>query len=237
MRSDTGTAPDPDRQTAQRPGRRPVRIALVDDYEVVLVGIAHMLAPYGQRVEVVEIDADEPLTADVDVALYDTFAQGEADGPELGVLVANPLANRVAVYTWAVNALLVETALRRGASGYLSKALPAAGLVDALERIAAGQTVVSEEAGRTAANGLDWPGRSEGLTERVSEVLALITQGHSNSEIARLMYLSINSIKSHIRSAYRKIGVTTRTQAVLWGVDHGFKIDLHRIDSWHRPTG
>ena len=46
------------------------------------------------------------------------------------------------------------------------------------------------------------------------------------------MFLSINTIKSYIRSAYRKIGVTNRTQAVLWGVDHGFLPDFHRIDHW-----
>ena len=45
-------------------------------------------------------------------------------------------------------------------------------------------------------------------------------------------YLSVNSIKSYIRSIYRKIGVKTRTQAVLWGVEHGFKPDHHRIDFW-----
>jgi DNA-binding NarL/FixJ family response regulator len=136
------------------------------------------------------------------------------------------------VYTWALDPRLVETAVARGAAGYLSKALPGARLADALERIAAGEVVISAAGSRTAAAGLDWPGRSEGLSERESEVLALITQGHSNADIARLMYLSINSIKSHIRSAYRKIGVATRTQAVLWGVDHGFKVDLRRIDLW-----
>ena len=82
--------------------------------------------------------------------------------------------------------------------------------------------------------GLDWPGREEGLTEREAEIIALITQGKSNDEIAAVSYLSKNSIKSYIRSAYRKIGVTSRTQAVLWGVDHGFKIDAHNIDAWRR---
>ena len=80
--------------------------------------------------------------------------------------------------------------------------------------------------------GLDWPGREEGLTERESEIMALITQGKSNAEIAAMTYLSINSIKTHIRNAYRKTGVASRSQAVLWGVDHGFKMDRHHIDAW-----
>lgn len=79
--------------------------------------------------------------------------------------------------------------------------------------------------------GLDWPGRAEGLSQREGEVLALITQGKTNAEIAGLVYLSANSIKSYIRSAYRKIGVNTRVEAVLWGVDHDFRPGHHRAES------
>jgi len=81
-------------------------------------------------------------------------------------------------------------------------------------------------------NGSDWPGRGEGLTDRESEVLALITQGMSNAEVADLTYLSPNTIKTYIRSIYRKIGASSRTQAVLWGVEHGFRPDKRRIDHW-----
>ena len=118
-------------------------------------------------------------------------------------------------------------------SGYLSKALPARDLVDALCSVHEGQTVVSPTpAGSRPVNGLDWPGRNEGLTDRESEVLALITQGLSNADVARLTYLSPNTVKSYIRSSYRKIGVDSRTQAVLWGIRHGFAPDRHRIDHW-----
>jgi DNA-binding CsgD family transcriptional regulator len=67
----------------------------------------------------------------------------------------------------------------------------------------------------------DWPGRSDGLTAREAEVVALITQGLSNTEIATRCYLSINSVKSYIRGAYSKIEVTSRSQAVLWAIQHG----------------
>ena len=60
----------------------------------------------------------------------------------------------------------------------------------------------------------------------------LITQGMSTADVARLAYLSLNTVKSYIRSAYRKIGATSRTQAVLYGVSHGFAPDHHRIDQW-----
>ena len=97
----------------------------------------------------------------------------------------------------------------------------------------AGEIVVSDTPGRERpVTGLDWPGRGEGLTERESEVLALITQGRNNAEVAGMTYLSPNTVKSYIRNIYRKIGVSSRTQAVLWGVRHGFTPDHHRIHSW-----
>ena len=82
------------------------------------------------------------------------------------------------------------------------------------------------------ATGLNWPGRTEGLTDREAEILALITQGKSNAEVAALTYLSPNTVKSYIRTVYRKIDAGSRTQAVLWGIEHGFAPDHHRIDHW-----
>ena len=118
-------------------------------------------------------------------------------------------------------------------SGYLSKALPARELVAALCAVHAGQVVVSPSPARSRpTNGLDWPGRSEGLTDRESEVLALITQGLSNADVARLTYLSPNTVRSYIRSIYRKIGVDSRTQAVLWGIRRGCAPDRHPFHHW-----
>jgi len=212
---------------------QPVTVALVDDYDIVLKGLAHMFDHYRDRVLVVEIDANANLSDLADIVLYDSFAQPESDRSELTKLVQNPRAGHVVVYTWNFQPALIEDALGRGVRGYLSKTLPARDLVAALEAVQAGEIVVSEPPKRAAsAPGLDWPGRREGITDRESEILALITQGKSNADVAELTYLSPNTVKSYIRSVYGKIGVASRTQAVLWGVDHGFTPDHHRIDSW-----
>ena len=77
----------------------------------------------------------------------------------------------------------------------------------------------------------DWPGRDHGLTAREAEVVALITQGLRNEQIADRMFLSANTVKSYIRSAYRKMRVDNRTRAVLWGVDHGFRPNTIRANT------
>src|SRR6478736_1936561 len=213
--------------------RRPVTVALVDDYEVVLKGLAHLFDDYRDRVAVVEIDANVSVADTVDVVLYDSFAQPESDHDQIAELIANPRARHVVVYTWNLQPELIDAARRLGVHGYLSKTLPAAELVAAIEAVSSGQTVISVQRGRAAsAAGLDWPGRREGITDRESEILALITQGMSNADVARLTYLSPNTVKSYIRSVYRKIGATSRVEAVLYGVRHGFTPDTNRIQYW-----
>ena len=214
----------------------PITIAIVDDYDVVVSGVASMLDPYRDRVLVAELDADTPLHDQVDVALYDSFAQPETDQEEIQVLIDNPRARRVVVYSWNFHPELVSKARELGVHGYLSKALSARELVEAIEAVHAGELVFSEPPrGRGTRRGPspgDWPGRREGLTDRESEILALITQGKSNAEVAALTYLAPNTVKSYIQNLYRKIQVESRTQAVVWGVRHGFLPDHHRIDHW-----
>jgi DNA-binding NarL/FixJ family response regulator len=201
-----------------------IRVAVVNDYEMVVAGVAAMLAPYRDRVSIVELDSNLPVISDVDVILYDTFAAVQGDGVDLDDLVRGSDA-RVLIFSWNIEEGLVRAAVERGASGYLSKGLGADQVVAAIEAVHRGETVTppaSASAADRAASG-EWPGRQLGLSARESEVLALITQGLSNQEIADRTYLSINSVKTYIRTAYRKIDVTRRSQAVAWGMRHGFE--------------
>ena len=198
-----------------------IRVALVNDAEIVVRGLDAMLRSYRDRIEVIQLAAGRPISAPVDVALYDTFGVTQGNGDATRRLVTNPRVGHVAVYTWNFQPWLERQTLAQGVHGYLSKSLPATQLAKAIIAINAGQVVVSPSPGRAALVGGDWPGREEGLTAREAEVLSLITQGLSNQEVAERAVLSINSIKSYIRSAYRKIDVDSRSKAVLWGVAHG----------------
>ena len=208
----------------------PISLAIVDDYEVVVRGLAQMLSDASEEFDVVELATGLTVAQDVDIAMYDTFAQTQADGPGVAALVANPKVRRVVVYSWNLQQRLIDAALEQGASGYLSKALTGHELSDALVRIHAGEVVTpaTSDEDLDVAGG-DWPGREQGLTPREAEIIALITQGLSNNEIADKTSLSINSVKSYIRSSYRKMEVTSRTNAVLWGLDNGFAPDRMRV--------
>lgn len=204
----------------------PLRIAIVDDYPLVVAGVASFLA--AERIDVVETGAMTAVITDVDIVLYDTFGQVQGVGIDLEDFVRDSGA-KVVIYSWNLEPEMISQALAGGASGYLSKVLTGPEIVAALERVMRGEVVVITGDNETSVGGVgDWPGRAQGLSPREAEVLALITHGLSNQEIADRAFVSINTVKSYIRSAYRKIGVTRRPQAVLWGVANGFKPDTLR---------
>ena len=188
--------------------RAPIRLAIVDDFAVVIAGVASLLGE--ERIDVVETAASLPVLTDVDVVLYDTF--GQVDGQDFDLVdFVRDSGAKVVIYSWNLRPDLIERAIAEGASGYLSKVLTGPAIVEALERIMSGEIVILAGDSETSVGGAgDWPGRSAGLSPREAEVLALIAPGLSNQEIAERAYVTINSVKSYIRSAYRKIGVERR---------------------------
>jgi len=205
---------------------RPIRLAIVDDYAVVVAGVASFLAD--EHVDIVETGASQAVLSDVDIVLFDTFAQVHGTGIDLADFVRASGA-KVVIYSWNLMPQMVEQALAEGARGYLSKVLTGPQIIAALERVFAGEVVVLTGDDESSVGGSgDWPGRAAGLSPREAEVVALITQGLSNDEIAQRIFLGINTVKTYIRSAYRKMDVSTRPKAILWGVDNGFKPDTLR---------
>lgn len=204
---------------------RKATVAIVDDYEVVVRGLWQMIGNHS-KLQVVELASMVDPSRPVDLVLFDSFAAEQGAGADLMRLLKHPHVGKLVVYTWNLDPALVEKARQAGVSGYLSKRLGRTELIEALLRVHAGERVfsaASDDSNDFDDSGeWDWPGREVGLTAREAEVVGLIVQGLTNDEIARRAFLSINSVKTYIRSAYRKMGVVRRSQAVLWGIEHGF---------------
>ena len=119
----------------------------MDDYTVIVSGVERMLAPFGDRIEIVELVSLLPVESPVDVLLYDTYSQERATGP-LEQVIGETDA-KVVLCTWHLEEEVVSEALAKGAHGCLSKALPADELVRAIEEVHSGSVVVSKDPGRT----------------------------------------------------------------------------------------
>ena len=206
----------------------PLRVAVVNDYEIVVAGIAGVLQGFPERVRVVELDSGLPVGTDADLVLYDSF--GQPHGAHLDVPgVLGESRAKLVIFSWNTQSEVVEESLAVGAAGYISKGVTGEELVDQLERIHAGETVVPTYGEEVEGAFGRWPGSDEGLSPREAEVLALICQGLSNQDISDRAFLSLNTVKSYVRTLYQKIGVQSRTQALLWGIDHGFRPDRVRL--------
>jgi DNA-binding NarL/FixJ family response regulator len=199
-----------------------IRIGLLGGDELVRRGLESMLRTLG-GFEMGSIK--ERTRAPLDIALVETYGTSLED-TTLARAVADPYIRRVAVFTWNHHPGLVDDVLVNGVAGYLGKSLTAAQLGRALRSIHEGQHVVAPPLVGVAPHGERGPSEVDMLTTRERETLALIATGRSNDEIAQEMRISLNSVKSYIRSAYRKTGVQSRSQAVLWAVTHGVRVEV-----------
>jgi DNA-binding NarL/FixJ family response regulator len=174
-----------------------------------------MLRPFGDRVVIIGEGMGWPVRQprQVDVALLDTFAIPRGGYERIEALDADPNVSHTVVYSFDHDVRRIADALSRGASGYLSKSSSADRLVSDLEAVARGEIVVR---GRERAHRPDrtWPAAHNGLTERESQVLALVVAGGRNADIAEALFLSPETVKTHLRSGFRKLGVSSRAQAV-----------------------
>ena len=190
-----------------------LRIALVNDYEIVLRGLEAMLMPYRDRIEVVELDVLTNPQQFVDVALFDTYGHPRLGLDRIASLANDPHVGSVAVYTWSFTAERFDAARSAGARGLLAKSMPAEALVDAIEQIADDREFVSAHFGRSVRQ--PWPGHDLGLTLRESEVALFLAQGLRNRDIASALWVSENTVKTHLKSIFQKTAVTSRAEAIV----------------------
>lgn len=196
-----------------------IRVALLGGDELVRRGLESMLRTLG-GFELGSVK--DRLHAPIDIALIETFGAPRGD-TTVQRAIADPYIRQVVLFTWNHQPALVHEVAGSGVAGYLGKSLSAAQLGRALRAVHAGEFVVAPRQPGPTTRGLQPPSEVDLLTVRERETVAHIATGKSNNEIAEEMQISLNSVKSYIRSAYRKTGVQSRSQAVLWAVSHGVR--------------
>jgi DNA-binding NarL/FixJ family response regulator len=202
-----------------------VRIAIVTDEDVVYRGLSSVVQEMDEPFELLGRGVDLAVDPGADVVLYDVAGLTGRPGDQLDWLVKETHAAVVAVAR-DLRPDLANQAFEKGVDGAISMSADASAIQRVIESAAMGDL-----AGDRNAEALDYTanptrlGAAQGLSPREVQVLGLITMGLGNDDIARRLYLSINSVKTYIRSAYRKTGVTSRSQAIAWAVQHGFALD------------
>jgi DNA-binding NarL/FixJ family response regulator len=208
---------------------RTIRVALVNDYEIVLEGLRALLHPYDSEIRVVELDVKKGPRRAVDITLLDTYGEEDRVG-RVRELVADPTNGAIIVFSFSEHAAAVRALLLAGARGFISKTVPAIQIVDGIRAVSRGETVMLTHRSQRAAMAgeLRWPGRDVGLTERESELLAMLPTGMTNRELAAHLYVSENTIKTQMRGLFAKLGVRNRVQAVTLA-GGGLLGDHHRL--------
>lgn len=207
---------------------------LVDDHEMVIEGLKAMLAAFSDRVQVVgqAVGAERALPVieqlDPDIVLCDVRMQGSS-GLDLcrALRERNPERKIVMLSVYDDEQYLFQ-AMRVGASGYLLKSISSDELVRQLEFVRSGETAIDPGMAARAVDSAAriqrdefWPGARHGLSQRESEILSYVVSGLSNRGIASKLVIGDETVKSHLRSIYRKLGVNDRTGAVATALREG----------------
>jgi DNA-binding NarL/FixJ family response regulator len=214
--------------------REPVRVVVVDDHQMVLDGLRAMLATYSGQVEIVG-EATEPDLAlrvitwqEPDITLLDVRLRGSSGLDLCAEIQKRQPGCKVVFMTVYDDEQYLYQALRLGAAGFLLKRVRGAELVDHLQRIHQGEVLIDPSLATKVAmsvahlrGGEFWPGARLGLTQRESEVLALMVAGLSNRAIAGRLTVSEETVKTHARGIYRKLNVADRSGAVAAALREG----------------
>jgi DNA-binding NarL/FixJ family response regulator len=204
------------------------RVLIVDDQLLFRSGLAGLLQTDG-RVEVVGQAADgaeavhKVAALNPDVVLMD-LRMPNVDGVEATrqITAEHPEIKILVVSGFEADSFVID-ALKAGASGYLLKDSGVDAIVSSIVAVVSGESVMTQIVARRVLEMLTTMPRQfyDGLTEREVEILRLLAQGLANKQIAYRLRVSDKTVRNHISNLYRKLGISDRTQAVLYAVRKG----------------
>jgi len=203
-----------------------IRVLITDDHKVVRQGL-RMVLELDPDLEVVgeASDGEEALRMagrlKPDVVLMDLLMPVMGGIEATGAIRRELPDTEVVALTSVLEDASVVGAIRAGAIGYLLKNTEAYELRRVIRAAAAGQVQLAPEAAARLMREMRAPDSPEALTERETEVLKLLARGKANKQIARELFISEKTVRSHVHSILAKLNVRSRTQAALYAVRVG----------------
>jgi len=203
-----------------------IRVAVIDDHAIVRNGLVQLLGS-DPELEIVGAVGDGEAAVALclehrpDVALMDLSMPGMGGAEATRRIVEAAPGVQVVVLTSFMDRERIVDALNAGAVGYLLKDAEPEELLRGIHTAARGESPLDPRAARTMLGAQRTPDPLDALTEREREVLTLVADGLPNKQIARRLEISEKTVKAHLTSTFRAIGVTDRMQAGLWARRHG----------------
>jgi DNA-binding NarL/FixJ family response regulator len=211
-------------------GAAVIGVLLVDDHPLVRAGLRSLIESGAADIEVVGEAADGAAAVSAvataarppDVVLMDLSMPGVDGTTATRRLLEGGYAGAVVVLTSFSDRPRVAEALAAGAVGYLLKDSEPDQVLAAIRSAAAGHAPLDPRVARALLPTAGNRSGADGLSGREAEVLGLVAEGLANKQIARRLGISERTVKVHLGSVFRRLGVTDRTSAALWAREHGY---------------
>ena len=201
----------------------PITVVLADDHAVVRTGLRLLLTQDGMNVVAEAGDVEGALRYVLghkpDVLVLDLNMPGEPSLPAIPRFLETSPTTRIVVLTMQEDPQFAREALGAGAAAYVLKEAADDELVQAIHAARDGRTYVNPSLGARLATAPTGP--PDGLTDREVDILRLIALGHTNTEIAEQLFLSVRTVETHRAHIQQKLGRTTRAELVRYALDKG----------------
>lgn len=200
------------------------RIMIVDDHEVVRMGMRSLFEPEADFTVVGEASNGAEALAKIAVLDPQLILMDVRMEKMGGIEACREIKSRhpdvsILMLTSFTDDDAIVSSILAGASGYLLKNLSRADLLRSVRKVAAGQTLLDPGASQKAMERLTQAPGSE-LTEREREVLALVARGYTNKQIADALYVSEKTARNHVSHILEKLGLSRRSEAAAFAVEH-----------------
>jgi DNA-binding NarL/FixJ family response regulator len=198
-----------------------IAVLIVDDHPMVREGLAGVLARHRMNIVGLAANGKQALEMYIahrpDVMLLDLRLPDQSGFDVVRAVLKFDSAARIVILSSAQGDASVFTAISLGVRGYLLKGIDGTTLAEQVRRVARGGQALSPESAEKLAHYVS----SKKLTDRELEVLGLISKGKSNKEIGKLLFVTDNTVKMHVKNILSKLEANDRTQAVVIAIQRG----------------